>query len=333
MSSILPVEAIRPKTAIDSGTLKDAIARDNLWLAEKKADFLQVGCPACGGGGYSQQFEKNGHILRRCSDCETLYLTLRPDADTLTEYYACSARMAYFSTFIFPASREKRVEHIYKPRLERLLTACTKVGCLGGIYVEVGAGSGLFALLVQKTRVFDQVIAVEPSATLAADCRACGLEVFESSVEQASGILQANVIASFEVLEHLFSPADFMKHIHRILAPNGLCILTTPNGMGLDVIELGVASTTVSFSHMNLFNPNSISHLLQKSGFNVLEVSTPGKLDVSLLRDAWDAGVPPSSPFLYYILREANQGISEAFQQFLCDNLLSSHMWVVAQKK
>jgi SAM-dependent methyltransferase len=203
----------------------------------------------------------------------------------------------------------------------------------GGYYVEIGAGSGLFARLVQEAQAFSRVVAVEPSAALAADCRACGLEVIESPVEQLNTSLQANVAASFEVLEHLFSPSDFVKHMHRILAPNGLCILTTPNSLGLDVLELEAMSTTVGCTHLTLFNPDSIARLMQAKGFTILEVTTPGKLDVSLLREAWGAGVSPSSPFLAYMLREAPQSVAEAFQQFVCDNLLSSHMWVVAQKQ
>jgi hypothetical protein len=84
---------------------------------------------------------------------------------------------------------------------------------------------------------------------------------------------------------------------------------------------------------LTLFNPDSITRLMQEQGFHILEITTPGKLDVSLVREGWDAGIPPASPFLRYMLREASQNTAEAFQQFLCANLLSSHMWVVAQKR
>jgi len=200
--------------------------------------------------------------------------------------------------------------------------------------VEIGAGSGVFAHLVQETRVFDRVLAVEPAASLAADCRACGLEVLECPVEQLDKNMLVNIATSFEVIEHLFSPSDFLEHIYRILAPNGLCILTTPNGLGFDVLELGEASTTVGHTHLTLFNPDSITRMIRAKGFQVLDVTTPGKLDVSLVREGWDAGggKAPISPFLDYMLREAPEGMAEAFQRFLCDNLLSSHMWVVARK-
>lgn len=202
----------------------------------------------------------------------------------------------------------------------------------GGRYAEIGAGSGLFAHLVRESGIFDRVTAVEPSASLAADCRALGLEVLERPVEDLDEDMQVDVVASFEVIEHLFSPGDFVDHMYRILAPNGLCILTTPNGLGLDVLELGAASTTVGPTHMTLFNPDSITRLMRARGFRVLETATPGKLDVSLLREGWRGGAAPSSPFLFHCLCEAAQGVAEAFQQFLCNNLLSSHMWVVAQK-
>ena len=333
---ILPVEAIRPKATTESDAAKEAAARDKLWLLHRKAAFVQVKCPACGGASFSQQLEKDGFLFGRCADCKTLYMPMRPSADMLAEFYSDSALMRHFSKNIFPASREARTRHIYQPRLEMLLQHVNnhqQSPERERTYAEIGAGSGLFAHLVHESQAFDRVVAVEPAAALAADCRACGLEVFECPVEHLDNNMHIDVAASFEVIEHLFSPADFIEHMYRILAPNGLCILTTPNGLGLDVLELGIASTTVGFTHLTLLNPDSITRLMREKGFHILEVTTPGKLDVSLVREGWDAGVPPASPFLYYMLREASQSIAEAFQQFLCVNLLSSHMWIVAQKK
>ncbi|MDL2226359.1 class I SAM-dependent methyltransferase [Deltaproteobacteria bacterium OttesenSCG-928-M10] len=331
--STLSVDAIRPKSVMASDALKEARSRDKAWLLNKKASFCQVACPACGGSGLSQRLEKDGFTFGRCAECKTLYMPFRPNAELLAEYYAQSANMEYFSKVIFPASQKERIEHIYTPRLEMLLTKCAQAGCLGGTYAEIGAGSGQFAHLVQKRGAFDRVLAVEPAKSLAADCRARGLDVLEAPVEQLDSTLQVNVVAIFEVLEHLFSPASFVRHAREILAEGGLCILTTPNGLGLDVLELGMASTTVDFQHLTLFNPDSITRLMQKEGFEVIEVTTPGKLDVSLVRQGWDDGAVPSGAFLEHMLRESPESVAGEFQKFVSNNLLSSHMWVVAQKK
>ena len=331
--STLDVSAIRPDTAQSAIIAEKAAECDIAWLLEKKDSFQTVSCPACGGTNFTNQLKKKGFVFNRCSCCKTLYMPLRPTAEILADFYTQSAVMSHFAKYIFPVSKAARIEHIYKPRLRTMLEQCEKAAALGGRYAEIGAGSGSYARLVQESRSFEQVLAVEPSVNLAADCRANGLTVLELPVEKLSDDMRLDVAASFEVLEHLFSPADFLRHMHRILVPNGLCILTTPNGLGLDVLELGAASSTVAFTHLTLFNPKSISELLQTCGFTVLEIMTPGKLDVGLLREAWSKGAPVSSPFLYHMLYEAGNGVAENFQRFVVENKLSSHMWVVAQKR
>ena len=53
-----------------------------------------------------------------------------------------------------------------------------------------------------------RVVAVEPTPDLAKTCRAKGLEVIESRIEDAKGLGVVDVIASFEVIEHLFDPSE-----------------------------------------------------------------------------------------------------------------------------
>ena len=38
-----------------------------------------------------------------------------------------------------------------------------------------------------------------------------------------------DVVVSFETIEHLHNPADFLIEVHRVLVPNGLFIVSTPN--------------------------------------------------------------------------------------------------------
>jgi 2-polyprenyl-3-methyl-5-hydroxy-6-metoxy-1,4-benzoquinol methylase len=72
---------------------------------------------------------------------------------------------------------------------------------------------------------------------------------------------QADVIASFETIEHLFDPAGFLHACHRLLRPGGLLVLTCPNGQGFDVLVLGDRSDTVDAEHLNYFNPPSFRRM------------------------------------------------------------------------
>jgi SAM-dependent methyltransferase len=171
---------------------------------------------------------------------------------------------------------------------------------------------------------------------LAATCRQRGIEVLEKPVERID-IEEAgrfDVVASFEVIEHLFSPIEFVGHMHKLLRPGGLMMLTCPNGLGFDVETLGPLSSTVDHEHLNYFNPGSLSGLLERAGMEVLESFTPGRLDAELVRNQVLSGdySLAGQPFLRKVLVDEWEQHGAAFQEFLVARGLSSNLWVVARK-
>jgi len=201
--------------------------------------------------------------------------------------------------------------------------------------VEVGAGFGTFAEEMVNMHVFERVIVVEPMPDLAETCRQRDLEVIEKPIERAElPDNTANVVVTFEVIEHLFNPREFVRNCHRILSDKGLFIVTCPNVKGFDVTVLGQISDVVDYRHLNYFHPSSFCRLLTEHGFEVIETLTPGMLDAELVRKKVLDGVfsLEKQPFLETVLVNEWERIGYNFQQFLADNLLSSHMWVVSRK-
>jgi len=162
------------------------------------------------------------------------------------------------------------------------------------------------------------------------------VEVIERRIEDItdSELAHADVIVSFEVIEHLFDPKDLIRQAARLLKPGGLLVLSCPNGLGYDIAMLGAGSQAVDAEHVNLFNPASLGGLLEKSGFGVLETTTPGRLDAEIVREAVlaDAQAVQLDPVMHRILIEDWDGLGWPFQQFLAANGLSSHMWIAARR-
>jgi SAM-dependent methyltransferase len=142
-----------------------------------------------------------------------------------------------------------------------------------------------------------------------------------------------DVIASFETIEHLFSPREFILSCKRYLRPGGLLVLSAPNFYGFDNLSLREYSNSVDHEHLNYFNPDSLPKLLKQCGFEVVDVQTPGELDAEIVRNKLINGVVDFSNqyFLRHILTERWDDVANAFQEFLSDNLLSGHMWVTAR--
>ena len=142
------------------------------------------------------------------------------------------------------------------------------------------------------------------------------------------------MVATFEVVEHLFSPRQFLDACRGLLTEGGILVLTTPNVQGFDVALLAEASDTFDVEHLNYFHPKSISHLLTTCGFQVLEVLTPGELDAELARKKILAGEVDftGQRFLRRVLIDEWDRLGAPFQAFLSENGLSSHMWIVARR-
>lgn len=305
-------------------------------MLSRYGEFVQVDCPACAANAYAPKFEKNGISYVECKECLTFYVNPRPTSDVLEWFYRGSPNYAYWNDVIFPASESVRCERIFAPRVDRLLELCRKYKVRTSSILEVGAGFGTFCGEVKKRNVFTRVVAVEPTPDLAKTCRERGLEVLELPVEQIN--LDAaelfDVVASFEVIEHLFAPVDFVRHMSRLLATGGIMMLTCPNGQGFDIETLGTTSSTVDHEHLNYFNPQSLAKLLTNCGLEILESFTPGKLDADLVRNKILSGEfdVSSQPFLKKILVDEWKQLGAAFQEFLMQQGLSSNMWIVARK-
>jgi SAM-dependent methyltransferase len=305
---------------------KTALEADIAWLHDRQSQFVRVDCPACGLKYRRLTFEKRGLVYQRCRSCDTLYMNPRPSPKLLDEFYRQARNYAYWAQHIFPASDGAR-EMIARQRTIRIANLTRRTGTL----LEVGAGAGTFCEMVRRYKLFNRVIAVEPTPDLAAVCRAHGIETIETPIEHVHLDDPVDVIAAFEVIEHLFSPPAFIEHCAGLLAPGGLLALTCPNAYGFDVLELGVESDTIDHEHLNYFHPESLSRLVRAYGLEVLEVSTPGRLDAEIVRKHALAG-GTVSPFLRRILVDEWDRVGDSFQRWLSENRLSSHMWLVARK-
>ena len=302
-------------------------------LLARRAEFVEVTCPACNASKYDVRFEKYSLVYRECSACGTVYVSPRPSPALLKDYYDNSLNYAYWNSVIFPSSEAVRRERIFQPRVARLLELCLRHRVATGTLVEVGAGFGTFCEELRSRGVFDRVIAIEPTPELAATCRKRGIDVKESRVEEAQLDGAVDVVASFEVIEHLFDPAEFVGTCARVLKPGGLLVLTCPNVQGFDIEVLGAASPAVDAEHLNYFHPGSLSALLESKGFTVVERQTPGKLDADIVRNRVLAGeFTLSDRFLRRVLVDDWERLGSAFQSFLAENGLSSNMWIAGRR-
>lgn len=311
-----------------------AFARDIERLHRRASEFIAVACPACATDMPQFVFEKFGFKFQRCPECRTIYMSPRPSEAVMSDYYANSENYAFWAEHIFPASEVSRREKIQKPWLQRIVGYCEEFGIPKGTLLEVGPGFGTFCSVAIESKQFMRILAVEPTPQLANACRARGVEVIEKRIEDAVGdIRDAEVVCAFEVIEHLFEPRRFIEGIRSFISPGGLLVLSCPNGEGFDIATLGATSLAVDAEHVNLFNPKSLTRLLESCGFEILIAHTPGRLDAEFVRTAILNGQYEPDAFLQRVLIDEWDELGWPFQKFLAENGLSSHMWLAARRK
>lgn len=314
---------------------REYLEADVRFLANRSSSFIRVKCPACGANG-REAFRKTCHVYEQCESCATIFVNPRPDEATLALFYAESKNYWFWNRFIFPASEQVRREKIFRPRVDRVISLCSEHGVQRHQILEVGAGYGIFCEEMEKTRSFKSVVALEPEPNLAASCRKRGLTTLNKRIEELMpSEVSPNVIVSFEVIEHLHSPADLIRSASATLSDSGLLILTCPNVRGFDMRVLGVQAPTFDHEHLNYFHPRSLEILVKRFGFEVIDVSTPGELDVDIVRRIAleHDDVLDNDRFIKDIILSGSNNQRTALQHFLRDAGLSSHMWLVARKK
>ena len=316
---------------------EEAFDRDIERLQARRAEFVEISCPACGSLDSQFELAKFEFAYRTCSECMTLYMSPRPSPHVMASYYSNSENYQYWAKYIFPASEASRREKLHKPWLHRVLEFCKRFGIERQCLLEVGAGFGTFCQVAVESGKFADVMAVEPTPEMAEACRQRGVTVIEKRIEDVSvnEVQGANVVVAFEVIEHLFEPRQFLTQCARVLPTGGLLLVTCPNGQGFDITTLREVSLAIDAEHVNLFNPTSLRQLVESCRFQVLEVSTPGRLDAEFVHDAIAQGKfdVSGTPFLQRILVDEWDRLGWPFQQFLAENGLSSHMWLAAVKQ
>jgi 2-polyprenyl-3-methyl-5-hydroxy-6-metoxy-1,4-benzoquinol methylase len=294
-----------------------------------------IPCVACGSSRVEPQFEKNGFGFAICSDCRTLYQSPRPSIEAFENFYRDSVSSRYWAEEFFPAVAEARRASIFRPRVERLQALCAERGISVRRLIEVGSGFGTF-LDEWKARSPDtELFAIEPSKKMAAVCREKGFAVAEDIVENVKGMGgHGDLVVCFEVLEHVYDPVSFLKTLGALVRPGGYVFISTLGVDGFDIQTLWEKSNSISPPHhINFLSIEGFKKAFARAGFSDVGVTTPGKLDVDIVRnaDARDPSLLKGNRFAKTIVRDAEKGA--LFQKFLAENLLSSHVWVLARRE
>ncbi len=327
-------EDIRPKKVFDEYL---SLAKSDAETYFGKSILQHVACPGCGNEKGIFKFQKMGFNYEECPVCGTLYNNPRPVLQSFNDYYSDSPSVRFWATNFYKETEQNRRELLIKPKAKLCLEILKKYydGFQSNpAIVDIGAGYGVFCEELKKILPKSyEVIGIEPAKALISVCKDKHINIipkfFETVNPNDFGSRNVVCAVSFELLEHLHSPEKFIEKCSEIIPKNGLLILTTLTWDGFDLKVLADKSDSIHPPHhINFFTKKSIKILLEKHGFSICEITTPGKLDVDIISKKSNA---IKDPFVLELI-SSDIGVKEMFQKFLQDANLSSHMMVVAKK-
>lgn len=142
----------------------------------------------------------------------------------------------------------------------------------------------------------------------------------------------ADVVLCMDYIQQESVPLRFLREVYESMKENGLLFFSTRMGSGIDVLTLKEKNKSIFPYEFNLLpTPQGLHMLFEQAGFHILELTTPGTMDVRYLHDQADS-LESENVFLHYFLKNARAVDLADFQRFLQKSSMSSYAQLVARK-
>ena len=143
----------------------------------------------------------------------------------------------------------------------------------------------------------------------------------------------ADVVLFFDKFRCLSNPAETLSELHLMLKENGLLVMNLRVGSGFDVLTLkGCKDILTPYEVICLPSIEGLGIVLGKIGFEILETSSTGTLDVRYVKQNMES-LNDDDLFVNYLMNKSDNSTLAEFQRFLQKSGMSSHARVIARKR
>jgi hypothetical protein len=318
------------------------LLHEYLKLTEKDVGSLLAGssgmgdcvCPGCRGTDVRSSFTRFGLSYAECEGCRTLYITPRPNDGILEDYYTHSAARKYWHGELSKLTQKKRKEKIIKPRFEWILDSTKEYLPEAGHIADINTDQYGYLEEMIHADLFRKKTLIRPFLSPDDMFPETNVNVVRTSSNARSLEGEVDVVTLFEVADRTSDVERLFEEVYRLLKKGGLCFMTGILISGFDLqILWDQAEIIFPPDRMNVFSVEGLKLLFERRNFECLEFSTPGILDLEIVKNALEHQPAVAIPrFVEYLIKIRNEGASRSFQEFLQSNLLSSYGRILLRK-
>ncbi|HWA91630.1 MAG TPA: class I SAM-dependent methyltransferase [Rhizomicrobium sp.] len=218
-----------------------------------------------------------GHDILDCGTCGFKHAVPLPEPTALEREY----RETYYAdekpTFLAHAGEDQDWAKL--AQTDRLEIFEQHLPSSRRRLLDIGSGPGFF-LQTAQARGWN-VKGIEPSRQAAAHARGLGVAVVEGffNEDTAPTLGRFDVVHLNNVLEHIPDPIALLSLARGLLEPGGLVCVNVPNDFSPFQLAADAAAGTGEWwlappHHLNYFDFDSLSALLERLGFDALERTT-----------------------------------------------------------
>lgn len=254
----------------------------------------------------------------RCPDTGGYFLMEAPSAEAWAQVLASANQARHAPSGFHAEIARSRSANVYLPKVEWIHDTLRLQEMPRARLLEVTTPpSELTALLAEQAGCAAVETVDETALALGA---------------VPAGAARADAAVLLESLDRALDPAGLLRAAVSRLVPGGLLFVTALVASGFDVTVLGLRNAYLyPPDRANCFSLSGLRRLIESAGCALLEVSTPGVLDVEIVQAhrQRDPSVPVSA-FERQLLASSPE-TREAFQAFLQQQGLSSFARIVAR--
>lgn len=320
---------IRPDNVYDR--YKELLNEDIQNYFSSGADLRAVSCPGCGSGQIAKTFIAMGMRYCVCGQCASWYVSPRPSKEALGVFHKESPACVYLRSSLIKETEAVRTKEIFSSRLQWIAGLVGEYLPDAKVFVDHGSRYPAMLSQIVTRGLFEKVSLFAPECFEQGHLLPSGAEVFYDRFPRG----YADVYAAFEQIERSYDPKMIVEEAAATCKPGGIFVLTTTTSSGFEYQVLSEHSPNlIPFDRMNLLSFEALLELLRGCGFKVVEASTPGRLDVEIVKRALEkAGDIPEGRLWRYIFDHRSPEALHTLQEFFQRFQLSSHVRIAAIKK